>query len=180
MYTFTTTSDDGIRLWVGGKKLVDNWTLHGPTQNSGSIALVAGKAYDLEIDYFQNLYSAVASLAWSSPSVPKQIVPTAALLPPGATTPTADAGTTTSADAGTTTSADAGTTPTTTTGTSPTLAGCAMFPADNAWNQDVSAMPVDPNSAAYMSNIAANGGGNLHPDSTSRATRARRRSSSPP
>lgn len=35
----------------------------------------------------------------------------------------------------------------------PTLGGCSMFPADNAWNRDVSQDPVDPNSADYIDYI---------------------------
>lgn len=47
--------------------------------------------------------------------------------------------------------------------TAANIGGCAIFPADNAWNRDVSADPVDPNSAAYIS--AMNGGTKfLHPD----------------
>jgi len=43
-----------------------------------------------------------------------------------------------------------------------TLAGCAVFPADNPWNRDVSADPVDPRSDAYIASIG--GGKFLHPD----------------
>ena len=39
-----------------------------------------------------------------------------------------------------------------------------MFPADNAWNTDVSAAPVHANSANYIANILANGGDFLHAD----------------
>jgi hypothetical protein len=43
------------------------------------------------------------------------------------------------------------------------LAGCPLFPADNAWNRDVSNDPLDPGSAAYIA--AMNGGSRfLHPD----------------
>lgn len=45
-----------------------------------------------------------------------------------------------------------------------TLGGCEMFPPDNPWNQDVSALPVDPRSARYIANIQAHGAPNLHPD----------------
>jgi hypothetical protein len=41
------------------------------------------------------------------------------------------------------------------------LNGRRPFPADNWWNTDISAMPVDPNSATY---IASCGLRNLHPD----------------
>ena len=37
-YTFYTLSDDGVRLWVNGVQLVNNWTVHAPTENSGTIA----------------------------------------------------------------------------------------------------------------------------------------------
>ncbi|HEY0303658.1 MAG TPA: hypothetical protein VGC44_01740 [Longimicrobiales bacterium] len=46
-------------------------------------------------------------------------------------------------------------------GANATLNGRRPFPADNPWNQDVSADPVDPNSTAL---IAACGLRNLHPD----------------
>lgn len=39
---------------------------------------------------------------------------------------------------------------------------CPVFPADNAWNTDVSALPVAAGSAAYVASIGA--GGHLHPD----------------
>jgi hypothetical protein len=42
------------------------------------------------------------------------------------------------------------------------IAGCAVFPADNTWNRDVSREPVDPRSDAYIASIGA--GRNLHPD----------------
>ena len=42
------------------------------------------------------------------------------------------------------------------------LNGFVPFPADNAWNRDVSGEPVDPNSAAIINSIGARIG--LHPD----------------
>src|SRR6478672_9415653 len=47
----------------------------------------------------------------------------------------------------------------------PAVGGCPMFPANNPWNQDISTMPVDANSATYISSINATGGnGFLHAD----------------
>ncbi|MBC8098072.1 MAG: hypothetical protein H7Y11_01400, partial [Armatimonadetes bacterium] len=46
----------------------------------------------------------------------------------------------------------------------PILGGCQLFPADNAWNTDMSAAPVHPLSDTYVANINANGGDNAHPD----------------
>jgi hypothetical protein len=38
-------------------------------------------------------------------------------------------------------------------GGGPSLGGCAVFPANNAWNQDISGAPIDPNSTSYVSRI---------------------------
>src|SRR5439155_12602529 len=32
----------------------------------------------------------------------------------------------------------------------PSLAGCPVFPLENAWNRDISSEPVDPHSADYL------------------------------
>jgi predicted phage baseplate assembly protein len=74
-YTFFTLSDDGVRLYVDGKLLIDNWTDHGATENSGTIALQANRQYDLVLEFYENTGAAVIRLSWSSPSQPKQIVP---------------------------------------------------------------------------------------------------------
>jgi len=80
-YTFYTESDDGVRLWVNGQELVNNWTVHGATQNAGTIALVAGQKYSIEMDYYQNMGASVAQLSWSSASQSQQIIPTSQLYP---------------------------------------------------------------------------------------------------
>ncbi len=81
-YTFYTRSDDGVRLWVNNQQLVNNWTDHSATENSGTIDLVAGNTYSLQMEYYENTGDAVAELRWSSPRTPKQLVPQAALSPP--------------------------------------------------------------------------------------------------
>jgi hypothetical protein len=83
-YTFATTSDDGVRLWVNGQKLINNWTLHAPTTNTGSITLTANQKYDVLMEYFELTGGAVARLRWASPSQPQEIVPTAQLYPAAA------------------------------------------------------------------------------------------------
>ncbi len=50
------------------------------------------------------------------------------------------------------------------TPTPPTIGDCTVFPADNAWNTDVSAFPVDPRSDAYLASISADGDEYLHAD----------------
>ena len=79
-YTFTTNSDDGVRLWVDGRLLVDNWTDHGATLDSGTLALTAGQQVPLVLEYYENGGDAVIQLLWSSASQAQQIIPSTQLL----------------------------------------------------------------------------------------------------
>jgi len=81
-YTFYTNSDDGVRLRIDGQRLVNNWTDHAPTEDKGTIDLVAGNTYSLVMEMYENGGDAVAELRWSSPRTPKQLIPQAALSPP--------------------------------------------------------------------------------------------------
>jgi glucose/arabinose dehydrogenase len=81
-YTLYTTSDDGIRVTFNGTVLINNFTDHSPTENSGvTPVLTAGQAYPILIEYYENGGGAVARLSWSSSSEPKQIVPSTQLSP---------------------------------------------------------------------------------------------------
>jgi hypothetical protein len=88
-YSFTTRSDDGVRLWVNGQKIIDNWTDHAATEDSGSIALQAGVKYDIVLEYYDNGFDATVQLFWSSPSTPRRVVPQSQLFPASTVTPTA-------------------------------------------------------------------------------------------
>ncbi|MGA7742928.1 MAG: hypothetical protein ABSF35_04610 [Polyangia bacterium] len=54
------------------------------------------------------------------------------------------------------------TTSTAPSGSVPTIAGCNIFPADNPWNTDISAYPLNANSATYIANMSPSTG--FHPD----------------
>jgi glucose/arabinose dehydrogenase len=82
-YTFYTQSDDGVRLWVNGQQLVNNWTAHRLTENSGTIVLTAGQRYTIRMEFFENTGAATARLSWSSASTPKAVVPRTRLFPTG-------------------------------------------------------------------------------------------------
>ena len=49
-YTLRAISDDGIRVWVDGKLVIDNWDLHGSEVDYASIS--AGR-HELRVQYFQ-------------------------------------------------------------------------------------------------------------------------------
>jgi hypothetical protein len=50
-YTFSTTSDDGSRLWVNDRMIVDNWGLHGDREMNDVIELKAGW-FDFKATHF--------------------------------------------------------------------------------------------------------------------------------
>lgn len=70
-YTFVTTSNDGIRVWVNNQLIIDNWTDHGVTVNIGKISLQAGKKYPIKMEYYQTLGGAITKLAWIEPGEAK-------------------------------------------------------------------------------------------------------------
>ncbi|HEY7411588.1 MAG TPA: PA14 domain-containing protein, partial [Vicinamibacteria bacterium] len=80
-HTFFTVSDDGVRLFVNGQLVIDNWTDHAPTENSGTIPLAAGQKYDIRMEMYDNTGQAVARLLWSAPGVAKEVVPQSHLHP---------------------------------------------------------------------------------------------------
>lgn len=83
-YTFYTQTDDGVRLWVNGQQLINSWQdsfLGMVSEKKGVVSLAAGQQYDIKMEYYDKSGNASAKLLWSSPSVPKQIIPSAALIP---------------------------------------------------------------------------------------------------
>lgn len=88
-YKFYTNSDDGVRLWINGKLVIDMLVTNpATTYTSSSINLTAGKAVDLRLDYFDNTGAASAKLYWSSTTLAKQIIPQKNLRTDASTTPT--------------------------------------------------------------------------------------------
>ena len=74
-YTFHTQTDDGVRLWVNNEQIIDNWTDHSNTHDSGDIALTAGQRYDIQLEYYENGGGAVCELSWSSPTITREAIP---------------------------------------------------------------------------------------------------------
>ncbi|HEV7668691.1 MAG TPA: PQQ-dependent sugar dehydrogenase [Thermoanaerobaculia bacterium] len=81
-YRFVTESDDGVRLWVNGVRMVDNWGSHGVEEDSGTLALAAGRRYAIRLDYRQDAGQAVIRLSWEPPGAGRSRVPADVLFPP--------------------------------------------------------------------------------------------------
>jgi hypothetical protein len=80
-YTFAFTSDDGVRLWIDGRKLLDNWADQAPTETTGTIPLEANKKYPIRIEYYNGAGGAAAMLAWSAPGQARALIPATQLYP---------------------------------------------------------------------------------------------------
>jgi hypothetical protein len=72
-FTFFTESDDGSRLWIDGKVVVDNGGLHAMEEKSGEIDLKAGE-HDLKLELFENDGEVGCKLSWESSSITKEIL----------------------------------------------------------------------------------------------------------
>lgn len=63
-YRFTTTTDDGVRVWVDNQLIIDHWVDQVPKTWSGEITLTAGN-HLIKMEYFQRDGAALAVLTWS-------------------------------------------------------------------------------------------------------------------
>ena len=80
-YTLYVTSDDGIRLWLDGVMLVDQWKGQSPTEYSAAVTLTAGNPHPIRLDYYENTGGATIQLWWEGPGIAKQAIPAARLTP---------------------------------------------------------------------------------------------------
>lgn len=67
-YKLGMNSDDGVRLYLNDKLLIDHWADHAPKVFSTKIYMEAGERYDLQIEYYENQGSATAMLGWALPT----------------------------------------------------------------------------------------------------------------
>jgi hypothetical protein len=76
-YTFYLKSDDGSKLFVDGKEVIDNDGKHKMDEDSKAVDLKAGD-HDFKIEYFQNADKAGCVLSWKYEGRDKQVVPASA------------------------------------------------------------------------------------------------------
>lgn len=73
-YHFFTQSDDGSKLFINEKEVVDNDGSHAIVEKSGSIELAAGRQA-LRVEYFNGVGSGWLEAYYQGPGVPKQLIP---------------------------------------------------------------------------------------------------------
>ncbi|MGF7141251.1 glycoside hydrolase family 3 protein [Roseimarinus sediminis] len=63
-YEIGLISDDGCRLFLDGKTIVDEWTEHAMAPSMGKFTFEKGKKYPITIEYFESGQDAGAMLVW--------------------------------------------------------------------------------------------------------------------
>jgi hypothetical protein len=77
-YKFYLASDDGSRLFIDGKRFIDNDSAHGTVEKTVTVNLGAGK-HEIKVEYFQIGGGAILKLYYSSPDIEKQEIPASVL-----------------------------------------------------------------------------------------------------
>lgn len=63
-YTIGASTDDGLRLSIDGKLLIESWFDRGATLDVVTLRLESGRQYDIRIEYYENEGWAYASFVW--------------------------------------------------------------------------------------------------------------------
>jgi hypothetical protein len=80
-YLFHAQSDDGVRLWVDGQRILNEWHPSPGTEYTASIDLAANTTYLIRVDYYEAGGAAKIRLSWTVPGQAKAVVPTTVLAP---------------------------------------------------------------------------------------------------
>ncbi|MHB8637653.1 MAG: TIM-barrel domain-containing protein [Fimbriimonadaceae bacterium] len=67
-YKLATTTDDGVRLWLDGKQLIDKWIPQDSVTNTVTVHLDAGKSYPIRVEFLEITGQALCHLTWLGPS----------------------------------------------------------------------------------------------------------------
>ncbi|MET9473814.1 PA14 domain-containing protein [Streptomyces sp. NPDC002922] len=78
-HVFSMIGDNGFRLWIDGKPVIDHWVDDWEKeQTSQPVELTAGKAYDFKVEYFEHFGGSNLHLKWTEPGGTKEPVPQSA------------------------------------------------------------------------------------------------------
>jgi hypothetical protein len=64
-YTFSTFSDEGVRLYIDGALVIDNWVDHLPTLNQWTSSMTAGK-HSIALEFKEVSGDAILKLYWQT------------------------------------------------------------------------------------------------------------------
>jgi hypothetical protein len=86
-YKFAVATNEGVRLWVNGKKVIDTWNGKGSVRLDGNtVSLAAGEKTTIKLEYFDEDGDANVALQWMPPGQALQTIPAGDLYPVGSPT----------------------------------------------------------------------------------------------
>jgi single-stranded DNA-binding protein len=72
-YRFTTVTDDGVRLFIDGRLVMDRWQDMGNERHWVDVQLTAGN-HQLRLEYYEHTGNAAAQLTWEKQTTPPRDV----------------------------------------------------------------------------------------------------------
>jgi hypothetical protein len=83
-YSIGTRSDDGARLWIDGKLVIDKWVPQNDVLNLTKIRFEAGSVHDVRLEYFEDGGGAGMAFGWIPPAQTERTLPEREVwIPPG-------------------------------------------------------------------------------------------------
>jgi len=74
--TITIDGDDGTRVWIDGKLVIDDWRAHFVERHSAEVELTKDVPVSIRVDYFEIDREASLRLSWSAgAALPEQVIP---------------------------------------------------------------------------------------------------------
>jgi regulation of enolase protein 1 (concanavalin A-like superfamily) len=80
-YELHFISDGGVRVWLDGKVILDDWSQHSRRERKVRLELKAGHRYALQVEYYARVNGFIRML-WSGPGTPKKPIPQSQLYSP--------------------------------------------------------------------------------------------------
>jgi hypothetical protein len=82
-YTLYLTGDNGFRLWIDGKLLINAWEELPPREYETKVVLTAGRDYEIKLCLVEVTGAVSIKFEWEGPDTPRQVVPQECLSPTG-------------------------------------------------------------------------------------------------
>ncbi len=73
-YRFIATYDDGLRLYVDGNLVIDDWKSGMKRTSTQDLFLTAGQ-HTIQVEYFENSGTSSVALSWEKRGVPAPVTP---------------------------------------------------------------------------------------------------------
>ncbi len=77
-YTLIANSNDGVKVYLDGVEIIEDWSTHVARDASATLELEEG-TYSIRIEYFQDAGDSELHLLWQSSRIERQIIPSVML-----------------------------------------------------------------------------------------------------